>query len=248
MKKFYYILLLLLTLLMINKTDVSAYGFGFKKNYEHRQPEIGRYNEEIAGTNSYYVGEKNLKNIYLTFDVGYDNGTLSKILDVLKEKEVKATFFVTGDFLEREEELVLRIVNEGHIVGNHTYDHKNITKLSQEALETQIKKIESKYKDITGKEMEHYFRPPEGEFNKESLMKVSELGYKTFFWSIAYVDWNVNNQKGENYCYENIMNHLHNGAIILMHTVSSDNASALSRIIDDSRSKGYTFKNLNEFS
>ena len=167
---------------------------------------------------------------------------------MLKEKEVKATFFVTGDFLEREEELVLRIVNEGHIVGNHTYDHKNITKLSQEALETQIKKIESKYKDITGKEMEYYFRPPEGEFNKESLMRVSELGYKTFFWSIAYVDWNVNNQKGENYCYENIMNHLHNGAIILMHTVSSDNARALSRIIDDSRSKGYTFKNLNEFS
>lgn len=247
MKKMLILLLAFISILFGN-SNLYAYGFGYKKNNVHNQPEIGKYSNELIDTNSYYVGNKNEKILYLTFDAGYDNGVLSKILDVLKEKEVKATFFVTGDFLRSQKELLLRIVNEGHIVGNHTYGHKDITKLSYDELDKEISDLENEYKDITGLEMEHYFRPPEGSFNKQALLNVKKRGYQTFFWSIAYVDWKTDNQHGEEYGYNNIMNNLHNGAIILMHTVSTDNLKCLPRVIDDARKEGYSFKNLNEFS
>lgn len=246
MKKILMFLLILFFCLTTN-LSANAYGFGFKKNNNHLQPEIGKYNNEIYGTDSYYVGDSNEKVVYLTFDVGYDNGCLSKVLDILKEKNVESTFFVTGDFFDKGKELIIRMVNEGHIVGNHTYDHKNITKLSYDELEEQLVKVENKYYEITGKDMIKYFRPPEGEFNKQSLMNVKKAGYKTFFWSIAYVDWNTKNQKNNNYAYEVVMNNLHNGAIILMHTVSKDNLNNLGSIIDGIRNEGYEIKNLNEF-
>jgi len=246
MKKiFITFLLFIFSVLFVN--SVNAYGFGFSKNNNHKQPYIGKYEEVIAGTDSYYVGSKDERNVYFTFDAGYDNGVLSKILDVLKEKNVQSTFFVTGDFLERESDLVLRIFNEGHIVGNHTYDHKNITKLNKEELKNQITKVEEKYKEITGSEMLYYFRPPAGEFDKNSLMNVKNLGYKTFFWSIAYKDWETNKQHGEKYAIDSVINNLHNGAIILMHTVSEDNLKALPTIIDYVRNEGYAIKNLTEF-
>lgn len=238
------IVISLLSFIIIPSINVKAYGYGFKKNDNHTQPQIGSYLNVIEGTNSYYVGNKEEKNLYLTFDVGYDEGTLSLILDTLKEKKVKATFFVTGDFINRQQELLLRIVEEGHTVGNHTYNHKDITKLSSLQIKEEIEKLEQKYKEITDKEMIKYFRPPEGIFDRESLMVVKNLGYKTFFWSIAYVDWNTDRQKGSDYCYKTIMNNLHNGGIILLHTVSKDNTESLAKIIDDSRNLGYEFKEL----
>lgn len=236
----------LLSCLLFVGISVNAYGFGYKKNNTHSTPDIGFYKDELTGTNSYYVG-KDEKVLYLTFDAGYDNGNLIKILDCLDEKNVKSTFFVTGDFLNRNEELLKEIVYRGHIVGNHTYNHKNITKLSETELTNEVKLLEDKYKSITGKEMVKVFRPPEGQFNKTSLLTLKALGYKTFFWSIAYDDWNTNNQKGTEYGYKKVMDNLHNGAIILLHTVSCDNASILPRIIDDALNQGYTFKNLDEF-
>lgn len=247
MKKKYLnkISIILLSLILFSSIKVFGYGFGFKRNSNHEQPDIGSYAKELVDTNSYFVGDKENKDIYLTFDAGYDNGNLSTILDILKEKKVYATFFVTGDFINRQKDLVLRIVNEGHIIGNHTYNHKDITKISDEEIKYEVKKLEDAYKSVTGLEMIKYFRPPEGSFNKHSLNVIKDLGYTTFFWSIAYNDWNTNNQKGGDYGYEKIMSNLHNGAIILLHTVSKDNKDCLEAVIDETRKQGYEFKQLN---
>ena len=225
-----------------------AYGWGVSKNRYHETPDVGFYKKELQGTDSYYVGDTNKKEIYLTFDAGYDNGVLEKILDILKEKNVKSTFFVTGDFLTRQEKIAKRIYLEGHIIGNHTWNHKNITKINKDKLKEEIEKVENKYYNITGEKMIKFLRPPEGEFSKESLLNVKSLGYKTFFWSIAYKDWETNKQHGGDYGYKAIMNNIHNGAIVLLHTVSQDNLECLPRVIDDLRSEGYTIKNLNEMS
>ena len=216
------VLIVLLSLFVFANIQANAYGFGFKKNNNHVKPDIGKYQEILDNTDSYYVGSDE-KIIYLTFDAGYDNGVLSSILKTLSDKNIKATFFVTGDFLNREQDLVFEILNNNHLIGNHTYGHKNITKLSNDNIINEIKKLEDKYKEITGKEMPKLFRPPEGEFDKRSLEVVKSMGYKTFFWSVAYDDWNTNNQKGASYGYNKVMSNIHNGAIILLHTVSKDN-------------------------
>lgn len=247
MKKYIMFLTVFIFMFLISP-KTFAYGWGFSKNSQHISPEIGFYKEEIKDTDSYYLGNPNEKEIYLTFDAGYDNGVLSGILDILKEKNVKSTFFVTGDFLIREKELVKRIVNEGHIIGNHTWNHKNITKISENELKEELEKVENEYYNITGQEMIKFFRPPEGEFDKESLMNVKELGYKTFFWSIAYKDWDTKNQKGGEYGYNMIMDNIHNGAVILLHTVSKDNLECLPKVIDKLKNDGFLIKNLNEMS
>ena len=220
---------------------VSASGWGFRKNNNHVTPEIGKYQEMIKDTNSYYVGP-NEKSVYLTFDAGYDNGMLDKILDTLNKKNVKASFFVTGDFIKRFPNLVLRIYNEGHSVCNHSYSHKKITCMSKDELSKDLKKLEDEYYKLTGDEMIHYFRPPEGEFDRTSLLNLKNLGYKTIFWSIAYKDWVTDKQSGMDYCVKTIMDNLHNGAIILMHSVSSSNQEALPTVIDKITNEGYTFK------
>lgn len=223
----------------------NASGWGFRKNKNHQVPEIGKYQEEIDGTNSFYVGPDE-KSVYLTFDAGYDNDNLPKILDTLQEKNVKASFFITGDFVKRFSSLTKRIVDEGHLVCNHSYAHKNIMTLSLSDLEKDLTKLEDEFYLLTGTKMAKYFRPPEGLFNRTSLLNVKSLGFKTIFWSIAYVDWNQNEQKGVDYCVKTIMDNLHNGAIILMHSVSRSNQEALPIVIDKITQEGYTFKTVDE--
>lgn len=248
MKRSFKKIIVFILFFLITFPIVSAqeYGWGFKRNNTHRTPDVGRYYDIIKGTNSYYVGPTHQKVVYLTFDSGYDNNVLGKMLDVLKEKKVLSTFFVTGDFVLREQELLKRLVNEGHTVGNHTWGHKNITLLSDEELRYQLEKIEQEFERITNHKMAKYFRPPAGVFNRESLLRVSDMGFTTFFWSLAYKDWETNNQRGGDYAYNNVMNNIHNGAIILMHTVSTDNLAALPRIIDDLRTRGYVIENLDQ--
>ena len=224
--------------------SLNAYGFGFTRNDGHKTPEIGKYQTIIDGTDSYYVGDTNQKEIYLTFDAGYDNGELPKILDILSEKNILASFFLTGDFIKRFPELTIRMAYEGHTICNHTYNHANITKLSIDELKVELTKLEEAYFNLTGMNMVKYFRPPEGEFDRTSLLNVKSLGYKTVFWSSAYCDWNVNGQKSVEYTKEMYLNNLHNGAILLMHSVSSSNREALSSIIDEVKSMGYAFKSV----
>lgn len=241
-KSFLSIIIMFTMFFTTSYLSLNAYGFGFTKNNNHQVPEIGKYKSILENTNSYYVGDTDKKEIYLTFDAGYDNGELPKILDILNEKNIKASFFLTGDFVKRFPELTIRMTHEGHTICNHTYNHKNITKLSKEELQVELTKLEESYFNLTGHRMVKYFRPPEGEFDEISLKNINSLGYKTVFWSSAYCDWNESGQKSVDYTIDVYMNNLHNGAILLMHSVSSSNREALPTIIDEVLSLGYTFK------
>lgn len=245
-KKIFLFILLLAIILNINPVLKASSGWGFRKNKNHEIPDIGSYKEMIDGL-AYYVGE-NEKTVYLTFDVGYDNGNLSKILDTLKEKNIKATFFVTGDFANRFKDLLVRIKEEGHLIGSHTYNHKDITKLSFNELKEELDLLNNKIKEYTGEEIDLYFRPPEGKFDRRSLEYINKLGYKTIFWSIAYVDWYQDKSYGRDYVLNNVINNLHNGAICLMHTVSKDNATYLADVIDQIHNEGYSIKNLDSIN
>lgn len=222
--------------------NTKAAGWGYKKNPDHTPPDIGHYKSLIDGTSSFYVGNTTEKVVYLTFDAGYDNGELNKILDTLKEKQVIGSFFLTGDFINRFQDLTCRLSNDGHVVCNHSYGHKKIQNLTKDMLKEDLEKLENAYYKLTGKNMVKYFRPPEGEFSKEALKNVQELGYKTVFWSIAHVDWDVNNQPSNELTVSSIIDNLHNGAIILLHTVSTSNSNSLGEIIDRIKDLGYTFK------
>lgn len=235
----------LFSIVSLSSLNVHAAGWGYSKNPNHLIPEIGKYQTIIAGTNSFYVGNDE-KEIYLTFDSGYDNGVLNDILDILKEKNVKASFFITGDFVKRFPELTIRLGQEGHTVCNHTYTHRQITKLSVDELKSDLDKLNNAYFQLTNMKMSNCIRPPEGVFDRNSLLNLQKLGYKTVFWSIAYCDWNENNQKSIEACRKAVIDNLHNGAIILLHSVSKTNRDALGIIIDDIVSLGYTFNSVDE--
>lgn len=221
-----------------------SYGFGIVRKNNHERPDIGsKYNNIINNHNACYIG-KDEKLMYLTFDMGYENGYTNTILDTLKDNNVKASFFVTGHYMETNKDLILRMYNEGHIVGNHTYHHIDITKANKEKIEEELDLINNKYKEITNSDMKKYVRPPEGRFNDQSLTILDDLGYKTIFWSLAYKDWDRNKQNGIDYMLTNTTNYFHNGAIILLHAVSKDNNDGLDKMIKEAINMGYSFDSL----
>lgn len=186
------------------------------------------------------------KVLYLTFDCGWENGYTFDVLDVLKEKNVPAAFFCTLDHIDAEPELIRRMIDEGHIVGNHSANHPDFSEISREKMTAEIKECENRLVNEFGY-TPVFFRYPEGAYNENSLDLVNSLGYKTAFWSCAYADWDVNNPKGADYAFETVTSRLHPGAVILLHSVSPDNAAALGRIIDYAREQGYEFRALTEF-
>ncbi|MGN0486257.1 MAG: polysaccharide deacetylase family protein [Acutalibacteraceae bacterium] len=187
------------------------------------------------------------KVLYLTFDCGYEYENLtSKILDVLKEKQVKAAFFCTLDHIKREENLIARMIREGHIVGNHSATHPSFPSISREKMAQEIEKTENYLREHFGYAA-RYFRFPAGEYSESALDAVQSLGYMSVFWSVAYDDWNVDKVRGKDYAIEKVMSRLHDGAIILLHSVSRDNAAALGEIIDKARAEGYEFRSLSEY-
>ncbi|WP_404451439.1 delta-lactam-biosynthetic de-N-acetylase [Virgibacillus necropolis] len=224
----------------------SGYGWGYKKSTNHEIPEIGKYKRILDKFGAYYVDDSGEKVVYLTFDNGYEQGYTGKILDTLKKENVPATFFVTGHYVESKPDLVKRMVDEGHIVGNHSYHHPDFSIVSKKTMKKELETLEDAVAEITDQKQMKYLRPPRGIFNEQTLKWASELGYIHIFWSLAFSDWNTDKQKGENHAYEQVMNQLHPGAVILLHTVSSDNAEALPRIINDLKKKGYTFKSLDD--
>lgn len=228
--------------------DNKVFGFGFAKSPKGKVPDIGSYAKLIDNSKALYVGDTSQKNLYLTFDEGYENGFSGQILDTLKDKKCPAAFFVTGDYLKREPELIDRMINEGHIVGNHTWSHPTLPKIEDE---TKFKEELTKLDDYLAEKhgvKTSYFRYPNGEFSERSLKMVDDMGYKTVFWSTTYKDWERNVSRGADYAYDNIVNHVHDGAILLMHAVSKDNAEALGRIIDALRAEGYTFCSLDDLN
>lgn len=221
----------------------SGWGFVRKKG---TAPEIPVSQVSLLERyNGHYIDKSGEKNLYLTFDEGYENGFTPVILDTLAKTKTPAAFFVTGPYLEGQGDLIKRMIDEGHIVGNHTVHHLNLPNQPYQTVQSEITELNEKCESLYGYKMQ-YMRPPEGEFSEKTLAVTNDLGMKTIMWSFAYKDWDVNAQKGVDYAYQSVMPYLHDGAIILLHAVSSDNAAALERIINDAAAQGYTFKSLDE--
>lgn len=248
MKKLIVSMAVLLTFSLFHVASVEAegYGWGYKKNSDHTLPYIGKYEEMLEKYSAYYADKSGEKNIYLTFDNGYEEGYTDDILDVLKKKEVPATFFVTGHYVKSEPDLVKRMVDEGHIIGNHSYHHPDFSVISKESMKKELEDLEKAVAEVSEQDNLKYLRPPRGIFNEQTLDWSYELGYLHIFWSLAFIDWETSKQKGWEYAFNQIMDQIHPGAIILLHTVSSDNAQALERLITELHKQGYAFKSLDD--
>ncbi|WP_394237843.1 delta-lactam-biosynthetic de-N-acetylase [Niallia oryzisoli] len=256
MKKIMKQLIMISVILFVFGSSVSAETYpnqpihwGFKKASDGRPAEAGQeWDELIEKHGAYYKGDPNKMDIYLTFDNGYENGYTEKILDVLKKEKVPAAFFVTGHYLESAPKLVKRMVKEGHIVGNHSWHHPDLTQVSDERLKEELEKVKVKTEELTGVKTMDYIRPPRGIFSERTMALANDQGYKHIFWSLAFIDWKTDQQKGAQYSYANIMKQIHPGAILLLHTVSKDNADALESVIKDLKKQGYKFKSLDDLT
>ena len=226
--------------------DNTGSGWGFVKK-KGEKPSVSKQIQDIFQKNdTYCMDPTEEKVLYLTFDEGYENGFTAPILDTLKKCEVPAAFFITGSYFDRESELVDRMVNEGHIVGNHTENHKNLHKLEYpEKMRLEFSELDEKYYQKYGQHMK-YMRPPEGEYSERVLAVAKDAGYKTILWSFAYKDWERDVIRGSQYAFDAVTPYLHSGSIILLHAVSQDNSDALEEIINYAKEHGYVFKSLDE--
>ena len=221
--------------------------WGIKRNDNHEQPDVGSENRKVLEENNgIALGNSESKVIYLTFDEGYEAGYTSQILKILKENDVKATFFLTAHYINTQEELVKQMIEEGHIIGNHTVNHKSMPSLTEEEIKKEVMNLHQSVYEKFGYEMK-YIRPPKGEFSEKSLQVTNSLGYKTVMWSFAYEDWNEEKQPDEGKSKEKILNNLHNGEIMLLHGNSKTNTDILDSVIKEAKNMGYEFKSLDEF-
>lgn len=250
------IVLLLAILLIYNlgknlslSVSASISNWGLKFNAEGSAPMGNAGKEYLKKYNAYYVGDSDEKSIYLTFDAGFENGNTTNILDTLKNHDVKAAFFLVGHYLEKEPGLVKRMVEEGHIVGNHTYHHPDMSQiLDKESFNKELTSFEDLYKDIIGDELPKYYRPPQGKFNEENLKMANELGYKTIFWSLAYVDWYKDDQPSKEQAFSKLIPRIHPGAVVLLHSTSDTNELILDELLTKWKDLGYTFKTLDDLT
>ncbi len=203
--------------------------------------------EELAEYDAYFAQDTDEKVLYLTFDCGYENGNTEAILDALKKHNAYGTFFVVGNFLETAPDIVKRMVAEGHTVGNHTYHHPDMSAISTiDSFSKELEDVEALFKEITGQELTKYYRPPQGKYSEANLQMAKELGYKTFFWSLAYVDWYQDNQPTKAEAFEKLLGRIHPGAIVLLHSTSSTNAQILDELLGKWEDMGYRFAPLSE--
>ncbi len=223
------------------------WGLGFGP--EGTQPTGNVSAKELAQYNAWYVAPTQEKVIYLTFDAGYENAQEStvRILDALKKHQVSATFFLVGNYLETRPDLVRRMVDEGHTVGNHTYHHPDMGSISDRAsFEAELTTLADKYQEITGQEMVKFYRPPQGKYSQSNLQMAKDLGYYTFFWSLAYVDWYEDDQPTREEAFEKLLGRIHPGAIVLLHSTSVTNAEILDELLTKWEEMGYTFASLED--
>ena len=225
--------------------ETGAWGLSFRT--EGAAP-VGPVNQNVLqGYDAAYLGDTSQPVIYLTFDAGYENGCTAKILDILQKHNVKAAFFLVGNYLEQNADLVRRMVAEGHTVGNHTMHHPDMSKISDLAsFQKELEALETLYRQITGEEMAQYYRPPQGTYSQENLKMAQELGYKTVFWSLAYVDWNNDSQPTAEYAFGKLIPRIHNGAVVLLHSTSQTNAQILDELLTRWEEMGYRFGTLEE--
>ena len=242
--------LLALSAIMITQftTDAiatGAWGLSFRK--EGAPPSGPATTQELARFNAAYLGDTAQKVLYLTFDAGYENGCTEKILDILKKHNVPAAFFLVGNYMERNADLVRRMVDEGHIVGNHTMHHYDMSKLEDRAaFEKELTDLETLFQSVTGKELPKYYRPPQGTYSQKNLQMAKELGYQTVFWSLAYVDWKNDAQPTRETAFQKLLPRTHNGAVVLLHSTSQTNAEILDELLTKWENEGYVFQSIDK--
>ena len=238
---------LVLTLRLIFGGALETGNWGLSFRSEGSAPIGPADTRQLAKYDAFYLGDTAEKVIYLTFDAGYENGCTAKILDTLKSHDVPAAFFLVGNYMEKNADLVRRMVDEGHIVGNHTMHHYDMSKLSDKAaFSKELTDLEDLFRQVTGKELPKYYRPPQGTYSEENLKMAQELGYKTVFWSLAYVDWQNDQQPTAEYAFGKILPRTHNGAVVLLHSTSATNAAILGELLTKWKDAGYRFASLEE--
>jgi len=230
-----------------NSLNNKKIGWGIRRGKNNEQPDLGKENiENMKKHGGYAIGNKENKSVYLTFDEGYEAGFTERLLEILNQNDVKAAFFITAHYLNSQEDLVKKIIDQGHIIGNHTVNHKSMPDLSDDQVKEEIMRLHKGLFDKFKYEMK-YFRPPRGEYSERTLAITKGLGYKTVMWSFAYEDFNERNQKSEEFAKKIILDNIHNGSIILLHGNSKTNTDVLDEVIKEIKNRGYEFKSLDEF-
>lgn len=253
MKKTYsFFSVLLLFTIFLNISTVYGVSWYCAREKNNIQPSLGKDLLFSEGYDLYWCDKSHKcmddeKVIYLTFDAGYENGNVEKIVDILNRQNVKGAFFVLDNFLIKNKELVKRMIESGHTIANHTFRHSDMTKVkTKNAFKEELEKLEKLYFDLYGVKMSKYYRPPEGKFNEDNLKWASDLGYKTIMWSFAYADWDNGKQPSKEYALKKIYDNLHNGEVMLLHPTSSTNAEILEEVIIELKNKGFRFGTLDE--
>lgn len=236
--------LLIIAVLIINARG-NCCDYYIMRKTNHQRPTVEGSFSFIEKYGGIYIGNDE-KVIYLTFDAGYENGNIEKILDVMKKHNAKGTFFVLDNIVRRNTDLVIRMANEGHTVANHSSHHKDMTTLDFEGFTLELSSLESTYKELTGKTMSKYYRPPCGKFSEKSLSYAENAGFTTVFWSFAYADWDNNKQPDANEALRLILDNTHNGAVILLHPTSKTNADIMDALLTEWERLGYRFGSLDE--
>lgn len=220
----------------------KSFSWYFTRNKQHLASAINNDAADMLAQNqAIYLLPNDSKKVFLTFDCGYELGYTPAILDILQRQQIKAAFFITGHYIESQPELVKRMQAEGHLVCNHTWNHPDLSTIGQDKLKQEINRLDQTYQELTGVTMDKYIRPPMGNYSFNSLKWTAELGYTSVFWSMAWKDWDPQQQPGADFVYQHVMDYIHPGAIILMHAVSSSDTDALERIITDLQAQGYVF-------
>ncbi len=236
-----------IVLVGIRGSHVAAISWGLCFRTEGRPPEGPASAAELSQYDAAYLGNTQEKVLYLTFDAGYENGCTEKILDTLQKHNAPAAFFLVGNYIEKNADLVRRMVSEGHIVGNHTMHHPDMSKLSDKAaFEKELKDLEALFQQTTGKELPKYYRPPQGTYSEANLKMAQDMGYRTVFWSLAYVDWKNDDQPAADAAIAKILSRTHDGAVILLHSTSQTNAEILDELLTQWEAQGYRFAPITE--
>jgi peptidoglycan-N-acetylmuramic acid deacetylase len=231
----------------VKETSGENWGLGFST--EGQPPTGNATPDELKKYDAYYIGNTKEKVIYLTFDAGYENGYTAAILDALKKHHVSVTFFLVGNYIETSPDLVKRMVEEGHKVANHTYSHPNMSKLcSIDAFRKELEDLEAVFEETTGQKMTKYYRPPQGKYSENNMKMAKELGYKTFFWSLAYVDWYNDKQPTKEQAFKKLLGRIHPGAIVLLHSTSKTNSEILDELLTKWEEMGFTFGTLDDIA
>jgi len=221
-----------------------------KRNTTHTVPVLDGNLRVIEGHKALYcdprAAAEGKKTVYLTFDAGYENGNVAKVMDVLRDKKVPGAFFVLSHFVRENPELIDRMTKEGHMICNHTARHKDMSRVDENTFAEELRRLEECVEQQTGRKPAPFYRPPEGKFTEENLAWAEKAGYTTVFWSLCYADWDNEKQPAPHKAMEILNNNLHPGAVILLHPTSATNAAILGELIDQWRADGYIFGQLSD--